>query len=163
MKAARNFHKWANKKVERFISGTWYILGTTYSMSWRYSSDQDRQVPCLHGASVLEEMISIRTNTNLKSKISAVYNIIPCGEIKTRNKAEEGDKEWKDFLRLLGQGGTDQSPAGILGSGRQKAEKGERMLGILEIMVSGNLTLPQTMAWQLPLISPTWWQPWFWD
>lgn len=53
----------------------------------------------------------------------------------------------KGFLKIVGtRRNRSASPAGILGSGRQKAEKGERMLGILEIMVSGNLTPPQTMA-----------------
>lgn len=131
MNTARNFCKWADKNVERFIPSTRYVPGTTYSMSWRYSNDQDRQVLCPHGAYILEGIIRIRTHANLKSKLSAVYNIIPCGDIKTLNKIRGRRQRMQGFRRIVRtRRGGAESWAGILRGGRHKAERGERKLRI---------------------------------
>lgn len=89
-------------------------------MSSRYSSDQDRWVPCPHGAYNLLKIIRIRTNTNLKSKIKAVYNAISRGGIKKHNKSRGGRKRMKGLRRTVETRRTrSESPAGLLGVGRE--------------------------------------------
>lgn len=74
-------------------------------MRWGYSSDQCRQIPCPHGAYIPVKIIRIQIHVNLKCKINAVYNIIPCGDScdkkNNNNKAREGDRV-KGFYRIIG-------------------------------------------------------------